>query len=110
MKGAGSLWGPHCAPPAGSRGASPASWLGSQPAARVGRTAGTPSASMTNIQDKHAHDGGSRGMSAMAVSQSEESDAVISTGIAGLDDILWGGLTPGRIYLVEGTPGTGKTT
>src|SRR3954469_12837003 len=49
-------------------------------------------------------------MSAMAVSQSEESDAVISTGIAGLDDILRGGLTPGRIYLVEGTPGTGKTT
>jgi circadian clock protein KaiC len=34
----------------------------------------------------------------------------ISTGIAGLDDILGGGLTPQRIYLVEGSPGTGKTT
>jgi len=33
-----------------------------------------------------------------------------STGIAGLDDILNGGLTPHRMYLVEGTPGTGKTT
>ncbi|WP_076069466.1 ATPase domain-containing protein [Sphingomonas montana] len=33
-----------------------------------------------------------------------------STGIAGLDDILNGGLTPDRLYLVEGTPGTGKTT
>lgn len=33
-----------------------------------------------------------------------------STGIAGLDDILNGGLTPYRMYLVEGTPGTGKTT
>ena len=33
-----------------------------------------------------------------------------STGIAGLDDILCGGLTPDRLYLVEGTPGTGKTT
>ncbi|HEX8383931.1 MAG TPA: ATPase domain-containing protein [Sphingomonas sp.] len=32
------------------------------------------------------------------------------TGIAGLDDILGGGLTPNRLYLVEGTPGTGKTT
>jgi circadian clock protein KaiC len=32
------------------------------------------------------------------------------TGIAGLDDILGGGLTPNRVYLVEGTPGTGKTT
>ncbi|MET0982010.1 MAG: ATPase domain-containing protein, partial [Telluria sp.] len=34
----------------------------------------------------------------------------MSTGIAGLDDILGGGLTPQRIYLVEGSPGTGKTT
>jgi circadian clock protein KaiC len=32
------------------------------------------------------------------------------TGIAGLDDVLAGGLTPERLYLVEGTPGTGKTT
>ncbi|TXN03258.1 AAA family ATPase [Methylobacterium sp. WL64] len=34
----------------------------------------------------------------------------VSTGIPGLDDILAGGLTPQRLYLVEGTPGTGKTT
>lgn len=34
----------------------------------------------------------------------------ISTGIAGLDEILGGGLTAQRVYLVEGTPGTGKTT
>ena len=34
----------------------------------------------------------------------------MSTGIAGLDDILGGGLTPRRIYLVEGSPGAGKTT
>jgi circadian clock protein KaiC len=34
----------------------------------------------------------------------------MSTGIAGLDDILGGGLTPQRIYLVEGSPGAGKTT
>jgi circadian clock protein KaiC len=34
----------------------------------------------------------------------------ISTGIAGLDTILGGGLTAHRLYLVEGTPGTGKTT
>ena len=31
-------------------------------------------------------------------------------GVAGLDDILGGGLTASRIYLLEGTPGTGKTT
>jgi circadian clock protein KaiC len=38
------------------------------------------------------------------------SSRVESTGVAGLDDILGGGLTPERVYLVEGTPGTGKTT
>ncbi|NJC40559.1 circadian clock protein KaiC [Brevundimonas alba] len=31
-------------------------------------------------------------------------------GIAGLDDILAGGLERDRIYLLEGNPGTGKTT
>ncbi len=36
--------------------------------------------------------------------------ALALTGISGLDDILNGGLTPDRMYLVEGTPGTGKTT
>jgi circadian clock protein KaiC len=34
----------------------------------------------------------------------------ISTGIPGLDYILRGGLLPGRVYLVHGEPGTGKTT
>ena len=34
----------------------------------------------------------------------------LSTGVSGLDDVLGGGLTPGRVYLLEGTPGTGKTT
>src|SRR3954471_2013368 len=34
----------------------------------------------------------------------------VSTGIEGLDDILRGGLTPDRLYLVEGEPGAGKTT
>lgn len=31
-------------------------------------------------------------------------------GIEGLDDILHGGLVPHRLYLVEGAPGSGKTT
>jgi circadian clock protein KaiC len=37
-------------------------------------------------------------------------DKPISTGVPGLDELLVGGLTPNRMYLVEGTPGTGKTT
>lgn len=32
------------------------------------------------------------------------------TGVAGLDDILADGLSPGHVYLLEGSPGTGKTT
>src|ERR1043166_2590110 len=34
----------------------------------------------------------------------------VSTGIAGLDDILGGGVDADRLYLIEGRPGTGKTT
>ncbi len=35
---------------------------------------------------------------------------IVSTGISGLDHILGGGLTPHCLYLVEGDPGSGKTT
>jgi circadian clock protein KaiC len=34
----------------------------------------------------------------------------ISTGVAGLDHVLHGGLFPHRLYLLEGDPGVGKTT
>jgi len=34
----------------------------------------------------------------------------LSTGVAGLDDVLMGGLPPRRMYLIQGNPGTGKTT
>ena len=32
------------------------------------------------------------------------------TGVPGLDDILLGGFATGRLFLLEGSPGTGKTT
>ena len=32
------------------------------------------------------------------------------TGVPGLDNILAGGFTEGRVFLLEGSPGTGKTT
>jgi circadian clock protein KaiC len=44
----------------------------------------------------HTDDSGSPGLSA--------------TGTPGLDQILGGGFTPNRLYLVEGDPGAGKTT
>src|SRR6185295_17002728 len=34
----------------------------------------------------------------------------LSTGINGLDYVLRGGLLAGRVYLIHGEPGTGKTT
>src|SRR5215207_11184938 len=34
----------------------------------------------------------------------------LSTGIDGLDFILKGGLPKNRLHLIEGSPGTGKTT
>ena len=37
-------------------------------------------------------------------------DGVVATGVAGLDTILGGGLPRDRIYLLDGDPGTGKTT
>jgi circadian clock protein KaiC len=33
-----------------------------------------------------------------------------ATGVSGLDEILAGGLAPARLFLLEGSPGTGKTT
>lgn len=36
--------------------------------------------------------------------------ALLSTGISGFDNILGGGLPQGHFYLVEGAPGSGKTT
>jgi circadian clock protein KaiC len=33
-----------------------------------------------------------------------------ASGVSGLDDVLGGGFAPSRIYLLEGAPGTGKTT
>lgn len=38
------------------------------------------------------------------------SSAPLSTGVVGLDRILRGGLTAERLYLIEGMPGSGKTT
>jgi circadian clock protein KaiC len=34
----------------------------------------------------------------------------VSTGIAGLDDVLHGGFLRNRVYLIHGLPGSGKTT
>lgn len=39
-----------------------------------------------------------------------EFGAKAKTGITGLDDILVGGLSAGHVFLLEGNPGTGKTT
>lgn len=35
---------------------------------------------------------------------------VVSTGVPGLDDVMGGGFTRSRLFLLEGVPGSGKTT
>jgi circadian clock protein KaiC len=45
-----------------------------------------------------------------AITPQEEIGVIAQTGITGLDDILKGGFARGRLYLVEGVPGSGKTT
>jgi circadian clock protein KaiC len=37
-------------------------------------------------------------------------DSSVSTGVPGLDQLLGGGLPSKRVYLIEGDPGSGKTT
>ena len=39
-----------------------------------------------------------------------EQKSLAASGIPGLDDILCGGFSSGSLFLVEGSPGTGKTT
>jgi circadian clock protein KaiC len=51
-----------------------------------------------------------RGASVIRSADSSKSRHVASIGVPGLDDILAGGLTRRRVYLVEGMPGSGKTT
>jgi circadian clock protein KaiC len=46
----------------------------------------------------------------MATEQNSSTSSFLSTGIPGLDNILAGGLTKDRLYLIEGEPGSGKTT
>ena len=56
---------------------------------------------------------GSSGAKVYKLSSDESAlrgDERIQTGIAGFDEILNGGLPKGHLYLVEGVPGTGKTT
>lgn len=42
--------------------------------------------------------------------QNSDTNRFLSTGVPGLDTILGGGLTSDRLFLIEGEPGTGKTT
>jgi circadian clock protein KaiC len=46
------------------------------------------------------------------VSKSSRTDqaGLARSGVAGFDDVLAGGFTPARLYLIEGVPGSGKTT
>src|SRR5690349_17107901 len=46
----------------------------------------------------------------MASQSARKTEPLSSTGITGLDDVLGEGLIPNRVYLIDGNPGSGKTT
>ena len=46
----------------------------------------------------------------MSSGHAQPDDSVAATGIVGLDAVLGGGFVRNRVYLVEGMPGSGKTT
>lgn len=49
-------------------------------------------------------------MSAKALDTAHHMNGRVSTGVRGLDDVLAGGLRRNRVYVIEGDPGSGKTT
>jgi circadian clock protein KaiC len=49
-------------------------------------------------------------MTSNEISRPSDWKTLAGTGVEGLDDVLNGGLTPYRLYLLEGVPGSGKTT
>ena len=49
-------------------------------------------------------------MTANRAEQTESNNSRQTTGIVGLDNVLGGGLPANRLYVVEGEPGSGKTT
>ena len=51
-----------------------------------------------------------RGALPMSAPASAPTRDALSTGVDGLDDIMAGGFTRRRLFLVEGVPGSGKTT
>lgn len=54
--------------------------------------------------------GGMKSFPSLSTLRPDNSEVRLSTGVEGLDDILNGGIPKGHLYLVEGDPGTGKTT
>lgn len=60
--------------------------------------------------EQSAEKGRTTNINSLSTFTPDESEARLSTGVSGLDDILNGGIPKGHLYLVEGDPGTGKTT
>ena len=54
--------------------------------------------------------GANSGWSGKGITVTDAAERHAATGVAGLDDILRGGFPRDRLFLIAGTPGTGKTT
>src|ERR1700733_12794537 len=78
----------------------------------VGRRAGRPTAELTarravNLRAKVSNCT-LRALGRLVMRSERASKALF--GVPGLDDVLAGGLARNRLYLLEGAPGSGKTT
>jgi len=62
------------------------------------------------MDDREGLKAGSNGANRQANEALGTSPLRMQTGVEGLDDILGGGIPQGHLYLLEGDPGTGKTT
>jgi circadian clock protein KaiC len=63
------------------------------------------------IEQLKRHAAGSRDLQRSLMTENGRKNREMArTGVGGLDEILAGGLQRGRVYLIEGSPGTGKTT
>lgn len=61
-----------------------------------------------NLDTRDAN--GAKSTTPWTATENEFAASRLGTGVEGLDDILSGGIPKGHLYLLEGDPGTGKTT
>jgi circadian clock protein KaiC len=105
------LW--HAQGPGETPGGKRAGWMNPPPSAMGARLMIKEKHMVTSKKDTHLSREAApsqKGRLPSSNGAGEEAQARVSTGVSGLDEVLYGGLLPQRAYLVRGGPGSGKTT